>query len=604
MAEQPGTSRPIPISLTLAASIGLLVAIAVGVVFWTQWSTAQKNTNELVSQRANLYADQILKELDAQLQPARHQADFIADRIQRGLLDPADTKLFETALISSLAAAPQIISIAFLNTKLLSVSARRTAWNEVRMFRVDRSATPHIVAAYRQTEAAKTGFWGEIIFVDGLTLVNRRVPVRRNGKFIGVVAALISITEVSNLIDKFTKSLGGKGFVLYGRDRVLAHPILRSAHASQSVKTPLVDLRAIDDAVLNALAVRLDDPNDKGMSFAGRFERRDITIGKDQFATFVHWTNAFGGTPWGIGAWLNSRDVDVAQRRVLQAGYIGLALLLLSLVAAVIVAKSVSRPVQKLTEAANKIGSLELSEIGELPHNWIKELDDQASAFNTMLTGLRSFETYVPKSLVNRLIKRAGGAEVVSEEKNLTVLFTDIVGFTTMSEGQSAKDVAAMINEHLAILGKCVEDEGGTIDKYIGDALMAFWGAPDEQADTAERACRAALAMKSGLAIDNHARAAAGKNRIRIRVGIHQGPVLVGNIGAPGRINYTIIGDTVNTAARIEALGKEFDEGDDVTILISGEIARQMGPAFNAEAAGDFSVKGREEKVEVHRLRA
>ena len=82
MAEKPGTSTPIPISLTLAASIGILVTIAVDVVFWTQWTTAQKNTNELVSQRANLYADQILKDLDAQLQPARHQADFIADQMR------------------------------------------------------------------------------------------------------------------------------------------------------------------------------------------------------------------------------------------------------------------------------------------------------------------------------------------------------------------------------------------------------------------------------------------------------------------------------------------------------------------------------------------
>ena len=277
---------------------------------------------------------------------------------------------------------------------------------------------------------------------------------------------------------------------------------------------------------------------------------------------------------------------------------------MLSLIAAVIVGKSVARPVQKLTISATKIGTLDLSEIGELPGNWIKELDEQATAFNTMLIGLRSFETYVPKSLVNRLIKRAGGIAVESEEKNLTIMFADIVGFTSMSEGQSAKDVADMINDHLAILGRCVKDEGGTIDKYIGDALMAFWGAPDEQTDAAERACRAAIAMKMALEADNRARTAAGRHPIRIRIGLHQGPVLVGNIGAPGRINYTIIGDTVNTSARIESLGKEFDEGGDVTILVSGEVARQVGTLFNTERVGDFAVKGREEKFEVYRLRA
>ena len=148
------------------------------------------------------------------------------------MLDPTDTKQFETALISSLAAAPQILSIAFLDTKIFSVSARRAAWNEIRMYRVDRSGTPHIAAAFRQAEAAKSGFWGEVLYVEGFTIVNRHVPVRRDGKFIGFVAALISITEASNVIDKFTKSFGGKGFVLYGRDKVLAHPILRAAHPS------------------------------------------------------------------------------------------------------------------------------------------------------------------------------------------------------------------------------------------------------------------------------------------------------------------------------------------------------------------------------------
>ena len=138
------------------------------------------------------------------------------------------------------------------------------------------------------------------------------------------------------------------------------------------------------------------------------------------------------------------------------------------LIAAVIVGKSVDRPAQKLTISEPKIGSLDRSKFGDLPRNWIKELDDQASAFNTMLTGLRSFETYVPKTLVNRLMKKDGGSAVQSEERNLTVMFTDIVSFTSMSEGQSAKDVDDMVNDHLAILGRCVENEGGTIDKFIG----------------------------------------------------------------------------------------------------------------------------------------
>lgn len=604
MNEMPHTSRTIPISLTLATSIGLLVAIAVGAVFWIQWSTAQRNTLDLVTDRANLYADQILSNLEHQLEPARHLSEFVAGQIERGELDPLDTTRFETALANSLAAVPQILSVSYIDTGLQSNIARRHKDETVRVERVDRSGVENVIRAFHQTEKATKGFWGDVVFVDEFTLVNHRRPLRRGGEFIGILAVTISVSKVSELIEQFTKSNGGTGFILYGRDRVLAHSTLKSAHPEQSPDNPLVSMTTISDKVLNALAVPLSDPQNKGTLFADRFERRVVEIGGNQFATFVQWIDTYGDTKWGVGAWLNFRDVDIAKRRILIAGYVGIALFLLSLVAAVVVGKSVARPVQRLTNSTTRIGEFDLSEINDLPPSWIKELDQQATAFNTMLSALRSFETYVPKTLVNRLIKKGGSNAVESREKDLTVMFTDIVGFTSMSEGQPAKDIADMINDHLAILGRCVEEEGGTIDKYIGDALMAFLGGPDDQPDTPERAARAALAMCSALEADNNARKEKGLFPIRIRVGLHQGPVLVGNIGAPGRVNYTIIGDTVNTCARIEALGKQFDDGADATILVSGLIARQLTSEFNVEFAGNVEVKGKEERVEIHRLKS
>jgi len=602
MNEMLKLNKSIPISLTLAASIGVLVAIAVSAVFWIQWSTAQRNTIELVTDRANLYADQILSNIKNQLQPAPYLAEFIAGKIERGELDPSDSAQFETALVHSLAAVPQILSIAFIDNNLQAKGAWRYKDGTIRAERKDRRNTANVVKSFRKAEQAQKGFWGDVVFVDGFTVVNHLRPLRRNGEFIGIIAVTISVTKISEVIEQFTKSIGGTGFILYGRDRVLAHPTLKSAHLEQSPKNPMVSMASISDKVLNSLASLLSDPKDKGEPFAGRFERREVQIGGNQFVTFVHWIDLYGDTKWGVGAWLNFQDVDIAKRRILTAGYVGIALFFLSLIAAVFVGKSVARPVQRLTEKTIRIGEFELSEINDLPPSWIKELNQQATAFNTMLSGLRSFETYVPKTLVNRLIKKGGSNAVESKEKDLTVMFTDIVGFTSMSEGNPAKEVAELINDHLAILGRCVEAEGGTIDKYIGDALMAFWGAPDDQSDTPERAARAALAMSSALEADNKSRKAKGLSTVRIRVGIHQGPVLVGNIGAPGRINYTIIGDTVNTCARIESLAKEFDAGADATILVSGIVARQLTSEFNVELEGDFEVKGKEEKVEVHRL--
>ncbi|MDP6805664.1 MAG: adenylate/guanylate cyclase domain-containing protein [Rhodospirillales bacterium] len=213
-----------------------------------------------------------------------------------------------------------------------------------------------------------------------------------------------------------------------------------------------------------------------------------------------------------------------------------------------------------------------------------------------------SFETYVPRKLVQRLIKQEGGTGVVSEERELTVMFTDIAGFTSMCEGMSAKEVADFINEHLTLLAECVEDEGGTIDKYIGDALMAFWGTPEPLENSAVRACRAAQKIAEGVADENKRRVVAAKIPVRVRVGIHTGPLVVGNIGAPSRINYTVVGDTVNTTQRLESLGKEVAPDDEVIVLLSGSTRDALPDEFSTSPAGSFHVKGREEPVLVHRL--
>ncbi len=173
-------------------------------------------------------------------------------------------------------------------------------------------------------------------------------------------------------------------------------------------------------------------------------------------------------------------------------------------------------------------------------------------------------------------------------------MFTDIVGFTAMSENKTPTEIAEMLNRHFEVLYQCIEAEGGTLDKYIGDAAMAFWGAPEEQPDHAARACRAALAARKAFAEVEPDQ--------RIKIAIHTGPLIVGNIGAVSRMNYTVIGDTVNTCSRIEKLAGDLDRGEPTIILISDATAAQLDEEFELESAGDFQVKGREKAVTVYRL--
>jgi adenylate cyclase len=220
------------------------------------------------------------------------------------------------------------------------------------------------------------------------------------------------------------------------------------------------------------------------------------------------------------------------------------------------------------------------------------------------VTGLRWFETYVPKSLLPILLER-DEPTLEPKELEVSVLFTDIIGFSHTGERLEAPHLADFLNRHFALLGECIQAEGGTIDKYIGDSVMAFWGAPLPQSDHAERACRAALAIAAHLAADNERRHAKDRPPVRIRLGLHCGTALAGNIGAPGRINYTLVGDTVNVAQRLEQFGKQVDDSvADAIIIASADFVARIPAEVAREPLGRQLLPGRVTETEVFRLLA
>jgi len=201
------------------------------------------------------------------------------------------------------------------------------------------------------------------------------------------------------------------------------------------------------------------------------------------------------------------------------------------------------------------------------------------------------------------LIRHGDFDDSVSDARQITVMFTDMVGFSAVSEGMRAEQVAAFVNHHFSIVVQCIENEGGTVDKFMGDAVMAYWQNNEEQGHSAERACRAALAISAAIRLDNQRRQLQNDPPIGIRIGIHSGMATVGNIGTPGRLNYTIIGDTVNIGQRLEQLGKKiYPSETDVSILISANTAEKLSSKFTTIAAGSHRLQGRNTDVDVFRL--
>ena len=329
------------------------------------------------------------------------------------------------------------------------------------------------------------------------------------------------------------------------------------------------------------------------------------TTGVERGRGYVYLTKLVsisGSSPFILGIYFPGVEVMTEIQRTLKALVAGLAGLVLAVIAAMLLGTWISKPMSRIAVNAIAFSDFRLQDIAELPRSRIREIDDQAVALNTLGKMMAEFTLYVPRKLVGRLM-RSGAEAKRPVEREVTVMFTDIVGFTSISERLSAAETASLLNRHFDLLAGAVSATGGTVDKFMGDAMMAFWGAPGADDDQARHALQAATAIASGLDEENAERRRTSQPPLRVRVGIHCGRVLVGHIGGGDRQNYTVVGDVVNIAQRLEQMGRELiTEQDDIVVLASDAVARKAGPDNGLEPAGTRILRGRERPVQVRRL--
>jgi adenylate cyclase len=211
-----------------------------------------------------------------------------------------------------------------------------------------------------------------------------------------------------------------------------------------------------------------------------------------------------------------------------------------------------------------------------------------------------TFQHYLDATVMDQVLAHPEKLKLGGERKELSVLFSDIRGFTTLSERMSPEQLVAFINQYLTPMTNIVFTNGGTLDKYIGDAIMAFWGAPLDQPDHALRACRAALGFVEKLDELRKRWRAAGLPEVDIGVGINSGFMNVGHMGTANRFNYTVMGDAVNLASRLEGLTKTYD----TRILISAETYAHVQGRVTSRRLGVVRVKGKQVVTDVYELLA
>lgn len=600
MNDRGGRRRRIGIRLALALGFGGLVLLAVLAVLGLGIGSAQRNTRDLLEDRARDMVRAIRSEVVDELRPIEHQVNFVASWMEQnrsGNAFPPDDQL-ATLLTGALAASPSTFRIAYISESGSLLGAERRG-SQARLIHLSAASLPQFGEALTESASTEAPYWGSVVWHPEAKspIINYRRPLRAGGHPAGLIGASIRTDRMSVALGRAAATIDGKAFILLGDDRVLAHPHMTDAAFGRTADAPLPSVSAFDDPVLQAVA-------------AGRGESR--VLGKAGFTTFVvndgdrAWIalmetiSDFGPVPWRLVIYFPLTDVTAEIQRLLTAAVAGLVVLLLAVILALYIARRLSRPLVRLAEFADRARQLELDDIGTLPPSRILELDQAAHSMNAMIAGLRWFEAYVPKRLVQTLMARADAVGTGGREIEATVLFTDISGFTSITEHWPAARTADFLNRHFNRIAGQIEATGGTIDKFIGDSVMAFWGAPEAQPDHAERAVRAARAIAETLEADARRRAGEGKNPIRVRIGIHSGPVVVGNIGAKGRMNYTIVGDTVNTANRLEQAGRDATDG--VVVILASRATVEAAHIADARPIGSVALRGREEPLEVFRI--
>lgn len=605
---RPAVRRPwrLPLVAALALAFVSLAAVS-GAAYIIVLAGATGTAERLIVDRTGRQIEAQIALIESRLDPITDQLEFLAALAAAGRIDIDSPVAMREALAVAMTRMPAVSVAAFGTLDLQLHRAVRHPDGVVMRDTVKLAEFPRGLERFREMATSHATFWGALFWNPVLKqpVLNVRTPVRRNDDaFVGALIATVAVGDLSLLIGD-PETAGSRYFILVNHDRVLAHHRLIDPRGlGLTENSPLPSIKDIDDPVL----AHIWDPPvrsaqfDRALGDLGHV----VSINGRSWLFVYRALPKYGPEPWLVGQYSPLEDATADLDRLTNGALVGAATLAVAVILALAMGLWMGRSIRTITSAAQAIERLEFDQPIRRGSR-VREIDDAGLSLEKALGALKWFRAYVPQRLVFRLMEHGEDA-VRSRRRDVTVMFTDIVEFTPQAEDLPEQETADLLNHHFALLGACIDKTGGVIDKYIGDSVMAVWGGISHTEDHAAGAIKAALAIAQVIREDNAMRRAAGKKPIRVRIGMHSGPVVVGNIGAPSRVNFTVVGDTVNVAQRFEQLGKEFMKPEDeIVILASGGTMK----AVKDETAIDlptvptpqmWSIKGHEEHVEVYRL--
>ncbi len=421
-------------------------------------------------------------------------------------------------------------------------------------------------------------------------------PIVINLDFAGVVAVVVELERLSRFLAGLQVGKTGTVILVDRNGQVVASAAPAALKRQRHGEMPELDTLVRDHPMLASVDALLQGGN---LSLAGLRETRQLQIigptdGKNYFVTF----SPLNFSDWVVATVIPASDFLASIERSAMILLIALAALTVIIAAIAILSANrlVAAPLLRIAGQLKHIEDFRLDRISPVASP-LRELDDLSGALLQMSRGLASFQKYMPTELVRTLVSQGVEAQPGGHQQTLTVMFTDVAGFTRISE-QLGDRVVPVLTEYLEAVSRAVLGRCGTIDKFIGDGVMAFWGAPAPNDRHAVDACAAALECQRLLALQRAEAERRGGTPLRMRIGINTGRMLVGNIGSSERLSYTVIGDPVNVASRLEPLGKIYG----VDIVIGEDTRIAAGDAIIVRRLDLVAVYGRMQGLAIYEL--
>ncbi len=439
---------------------------------------------------------------------------------------------------------------------------------------------PWYVGPMKTNDIFWTGLY-PFIFMEELGVSISYPIVNADGKITGVVGIDLPLIFLSQFIEQQRIGKTGKVFIVDNRGKILAPMSLLGNEKNQG------ELASIIPDIFKQY---MKKNQDESLVIIPRNQRKHLT-----FITKL--PPAFNEN-WRIIIVVPLNDF-LGETFLMQKELLLIVVCILIITSFIVVkyAQKISFPIAILSEELDKIGSLDLKSNLRIKSH-IKEILLIKNAVAALRRAVYSFAKYIPKEIVLDLFQKKEEILLGGEKRNLTIFFSDITGFSDIAESLSIDLLSELLSEYFDKMSKIILRSNGTIDKFLGDGIMAFWGAPLPISDHAAKACTATLHCKAMIVQLNQKHKEKGLPEFATRFGINSGMAIVGNIGTQERMSYTAIGDAVNITSRLQAIDKVYH----TSILISEHVYEQLDDQFIVRPLDVILVKGKAQTIKIYEL--